>query len=30
LGVFVGGKWISENDYDKLKMRRLGEIGDCV
>jgi len=30
LVVFVGGKWISENDYDKLKMRRLGEIGDCV
>lgn len=30
LVVFVGGKWISEDDYDKLKMRRLGEIGDCV
>ena len=30
LVVFFKGKWISETEYDRIKMRRLGEIGDCV
>ena len=30
LVVYVNGKWISEAEYDRIKMRRLGEIGDCV
>jgi hypothetical protein len=30
LVVYSNGKWISEAEYDRLKMRRLGEIGDCV
>jgi len=30
LVVYSNGQWISEKEYSRIRVQRLGEIGDCV